>query len=338
MLLVGDHLPPDPCFHAAGMCHGVKLLRVSLRGTHTCHFRRKYWSMSGMPETTIAMRPWDEGPKYAALSAAANVLYNAQLSGRPRRAIHDTIAPYSHEGSEEVLRINFLRGIAEGRRLAGRVSQVHRHGETGANVHGYLFSDAIHANGQDIPSNHMVVPSVSPVIVLAVTAPLTSWDVNVAELLAACGSVHAGLIVHSQRSGDGGGVSTLECQADNAHAAHVALTSRHLPTQGLNFDGLSATVTVTAPGGFAEPQSFAFNPYALMHLTASVRKSIALLGPVLPGEILVTPPMGQPQDLPPSSTATATFEQFGVVHIRHSEAEFEEGFLPMNSVGDPASS
>lgn len=287
-----------------------------------------------MPATTIEMRPWDEGPKYAALSTAANVLYNAQLSGRHRPAIHDSIASYSQEGAEEVLRINFLRGIDEGRRLAGRVSHVHTNGTAGANVHGYLFSDAVHANGQAIPSNHMVVPSVSPVIVLAVTAPLASSDVNVVEILAACGSVYAGLVVHSQRTGERGRSSSLECQADNAHAAHLALATRHFPAQALDFDGLSATVEVHSPSGLAERASFAFDPNALMHLTASVRRSIALLGPVTSGEVLVTASMGQPLDFPLAATASASFEQFGTVRIGHSRAEFEEGFLPMNSVHD----
>lgn len=282
-----------------------------------------------MSDATIEMQPWDERPKLEALTAAANVLYNSQLAGRARASIHEQIARYSDEGAAEILLKNYHRGVSEGRRLAARVSRIHA---SGRNTFGYLHSDSIHGSGQAIPSNHMVNPLVAPVLALSVQRPLREPDVNAAQILASCDSVFFGLLVSSQRSAQFEEISLLECQADNAQVSHLAIAPRHHRLQGFDFDAHVATLgSPTQDSQRAQP-TFSIASNALAQLTESVRKSIDHLGAIETGELLVLPGAGQPVQFPLDSVASAHAESFGTVRLHHASPEFEEGFIPMESV------
>lgn len=282
-----------------------------------------------MSDATIEMQPWDERPKFEALTAAANVLYNSQLSGRDRPAIHEQIARYSDEGAAEILLKNYHRGLAEGRRLAARVSRIH---PSGRNTFGYLYSDSIHGSGQAIPSNHMVNPLVTPVLALSVQRPLRQPDVNAAQLLSSCDSVFFGLLVSSQRSAPYEEVSLLECQADNAQISHLVIAPRHQRLQDFDFDTHTATLTTRDGDAQGSPTQFGVDFNALAHLTESVRRSIDLLGAIEAGELLVLHGSGRPVPFPLDTVASAQADHFGTVHLEHASAEFEEGFIPMESV------
>ena len=213
--------------------------------------------------------------------------------------------------------------------MAARVSRIH---ESGRNAFGYLYSDSIHGSGQSIPSNHMVNPVVNPVLALSVQRSLLHTDVNAAQLLVSCDSVFFGLLVSSQRSERFEKISHLECQADNAQVSHLAIAPRHHSVQGFDFDAHTATLEVN-PAHPENPRSdFAIAPNALSHLTDSVRKSIAHLGPVVAGDLLVLPCAEQPVLFPLNSVASAHAASFGTLTLHHASPEFEEGFIPMESV------
>ncbi|WP_431710542.1 hypothetical protein [Glutamicibacter uratoxydans] len=282
-----------------------------------------------MSDETIEMQPWDERPKFAALNTAANILYNSQLAGRPSPSIHEQIARYSSEGATEVLLENYRRGVAEERRLAARVSRIHA---SGRNVFGYLYSDSIHGSGQSIPANHMVNPLLSPVLALAVQQKLEHPDVNPAKILASCNSVFFGLLISSQRSEKYEKISYLECLADNAQATHLVIAPQHQPLAGFDFDSHVATLTQQDAELAGHPAQYNLAPNALAHLTESVRESILHLGPVEPGELLILPGTAKPMPFPLDATASARAIEFGTSRATHASAEFEEGFIPLESV------
>lgn len=267
--------------------------------------------------------PWDEAPKRAALATAANKLLNAGLTGRPVRGVEDLLAPYADEGAEAVALANLRRGAEEGCRVAGRAVTVVRTPQGPVGVGGYYFSSAVHADGAGIPENHLVRPRVSASLALRVGRVIGHSDVTVAEILAAVDGVHAALVVGCRRVGEAGASTLLECIADNAHAGHVVLSDRWTAPAGADLGAEVLPLTVGAARSVHR-----LHPHASLHLVRALRRSIALAGPVQPGEVLVLPGSGAALDLGPGARATLR-SSLGRLSVTHAAGAYDEGFEPL---------
>lgn len=284
-----------------------------------------------MEPTTITMRPWDEGPKKATLRRAANILYNAQLTGRQGSPIDDLLTPYSYvaEGADVVVGLNLDRGRAEGRRLAGRMAGVHP-GAGHESDPGYVFADVCHASGATIPGNYMTAPKVGATVAFVMDTDLEHPDTTPAEFLRGVSLVLPALSILGPRI-KSDAPTRLEHIADNIHFNHVVLGAPIAAAGTLAFDALEAELEIEA-SNVARGGKRA-DPLPILHcvLTAA-RKSIATVGPIRAGEIVVAPQLTELLDFPEGARATAYLPGIGTAHAFHGTADVEEGFEPMTSV------
>lgn len=294
---------------------------VALPGTLLC-------TMSGMTALSPAPAPWDEAPKRAVQNKVANMLLNAGLTGRPTAPVAELLAPYAAQGAEEVAVMNFRRGLDEGCRVAARAVTMVAAPTGTVGIGGYYFSKYVHAGGVGIPDNLLVAPQVSASPALRVGRTIDRPDATVAEILGAVDGVHAALVVDCPRIGRSSEPSVLEAIADNAHAGHVVVSDLWLPPAGVDISDIVLDVEVGASTALHR-----VHPWASMHLVEALRRSIALFGPVLPGEILVVPGIGPALPFDPGATATVTVPGFGSVVATHAGGEYDEGFEPLTYAG-----
>ncbi|WP_241385608.1 hypothetical protein [Rhodococcus sp. CH91] len=279
-----------------------------------------------------APAPWDEAPKRAALDKVANMLANAGLTGRPALAADALLVPYARPGAEEVAAINFRRGVQEGCRVVGRAVTVLDTSAGEVGVGGYYFGGSLHATGTGIPDTLLVRPQLSAALALRVGTTLDRSDITIAEVLGSVEGVHAVLVVDCPRVGGPDGSTLLECIADNAHAGHIVLSDTWITPEGADFANIVLDV-----GTGDTVASYRPHPRASLHLVSALRRSIALFGPVSPGEMLVMPTAGQVLELAPGATARMDSALFGTVSVARAEGEYDDGFEPLRHANDGGS-
>lgn len=268
--------------------------------------------------------PWDEAPKRAALARVANMLHNADLTGRPSPGLDDLLAPYAVQGAEDVVRLNLDRAQEEGRRIAGRAVMPFDGADSTFAVGGHYASVGVHASGAAIPNNMLVQPHVTAGLALRIGRELDRPDVTVAELAAAVDGVHAAVVVQCQRVGVPGRSTLLECVADNAHAGHVVLSDSWLTPGGIDLRSIELTLNVD---GVLSARTL---PEGVLGIVVqALRRSIALFGAVSVGEVVVAPATGPATPFPPRAVASLDAAGLGSVHVSHAPAEYEEGFEPL---------
>ncbi|MFE9922881.1 hypothetical protein ACFYQA_15245 [Streptomyces sp. NPDC005774] len=279
--------------------------------------------MPANPQTTEPP-PWDETRKHADLERAANMLINADLTGRPARGVTALLEPYAEQDAETVAALNFRRAMDEGCRVAGRAVSLPESPDGAVAVGGYYLSSSVHGSGAVIPSNQLVQPLVTGAFAIRIGTPLQHLDITVPEIHAAAARTYAALVVNSRRTVVDEPSTTLERIADNAHAGHVVVSDTWLAPTGVDLALIGLDLaTDTAAGRFGLPAG------TWTQLAHALRRSIALFGPVQPGEVVVLPCEGRALELAPDATATLTAGPFGTVRVSHGQGSYEEGFEPL---------
>lgn len=274
--------------------------------------------------TELAPEPWDEAPKRAALARVANMLHNADLTGRPSPGVDDLLEPYAVQGAEDVARLNLDRAQEEGRRIAGRAVTPLDGANVTLAVGGHYASIGVHASGAAIPDNMLVQPHVAAALALRIGRELDRPDVTVAELLSAVDGVHAAVVVQCQRVGVPGRSTLLECIADNAHAGHVVLSDGWLIPGGRDLGSIELSLDVDGlRSAWAVPAG------VLGLVVQALQGSIALFGAVSVGEVVAVPTTGPATPFPPRAVASLDAAGLGEVRVSHAPGEYEEGFEPL---------
>lgn len=274
---------------------------------------------------TAAPEPWDEAPKFQVLNRVANMLLNADLSGRPTRGVHDLLERYQEPGASYVAAANFAHATAEGGRVGGRA--VHQHSQAEA-VGGYYLASTIHPSGVSVATNYLVQPYVSAAIAMRFGSQVSRTDATFAEILSAIDAVHGALVVSSQRTSAPLASTNLEAIADNAHAGHLVLSSGFHLIETVALEGLSFVAEVRSDGETTH-SDFTVGLDRWPSWVSAVRQSVAAYGAIEPGEVVVVPLAGRPLDFPAGSTAEVTSPIFGTVSAKHISGEYDEGFEPL---------
>lgn len=272
--------------------------------------------------------PWDEAPKRAALARAANVLFNADLSGRPAASLAAALRPHAVEGAEDVAALNFARAREEGCRVAGRVVTLLDTLGAATPVGGHLLSSHVHATTTGLAENHLVQPQVQATLALRITSPLALRDLTVGDLLEATGAVHTAIAVRCSRVTLAEAPDLLTAIADNAHAGHVVVSDGFTAPGDPALWEAACSLEVAHVTGATHTSSGPIAPGALAAAVTALRSSVRLAGPVQRGEFVVLPATGAWLDLPPGATAEAAGPG-GPVRTRHLPGAYDEGFEPI---------
>ncbi|MBM4792683.1 2-keto-4-pentenoate hydratase [Streptomyces sioyaensis] len=182
-----------------------------------------------------------------AVAEAAAVLAEAARTGVPCRPVRDLLPEADSEAAYAVQRLNVERGIAAGRRLAGRKigltsPAVQRQLGVDQPDFGALFADMAVPEGQPIAPGRLLQPKIEAEVALVLGADLPHRDPTVADLLRATAFALPALEVVDSRIADWD-ISIVDTVADNASCGLFVLGGTPVPLDRVELRDVRMTLT-----------------------------------------------------------------------------------------------
>ncbi|RXS87870.1 2-keto-4-pentenoate hydratase [Streptomyces sp. TM32] len=182
-----------------------------------------------------------------AVAGAAAVLAEASRTGVPCRPVRDLLPEADIEAAYAVQRLNVERGVAAGRRPAGRKigltsPAVQRQLGVDQPDFGALFADMAVPEGQPIAPGRLVQPKIEAEVALVLGADLPHRDPTVADLLRATAFAVPALEVVDSRIADWD-ITIVDTVADNASCGLFVLGGAPVPLDRVDLRGVRMTLT-----------------------------------------------------------------------------------------------
>lgn len=192
----------------------------------------------------------------ADVTKAADVLLAAERSGTACPPVRSLLADGDLDAAYAVQRVNVERGLAAGRRIAGRKigltsPVVQAQLGVGQPDFGTLFADMAVPDGGTVPAGRLIQPKVEAEVALVLGSDLPHRDCTVADVIRATDFALAALEIVDSRNADWD-ITIVDTVADNASSGLYVLGGTPVPLSGLDLRAVQMTMT---RDGTAEPVS-----------------------------------------------------------------------------------
>lgn len=223
----------------------------------------------------------------------AKRLRDAASERRPVAPPRDGLPAFDEATAYAIQAANLDLAVASGRRIAGRKAgltgrQVLAAG--GAPVHGAIFADTVHGDGEEISFARLLQPKVEGEVALVLGRGLPLPDTSLADLVGAVEYVLPAIEVADCRIA-GWDVQRLDCAADNACAGAVVLGASPRRLAGL--DLRLAGMAMSRGGDTVATGSGAACMGHPLNAAVWLARALAAAGrPLAEGEVLLTGALG----------------------------------------------
>ncbi|MFF8670308.1 2-keto-4-pentenoate hydratase [Streptomyces sp. NPDC015242] len=252
---------------------------------------------------------------------AADALRAAERTGEPCPPVRSLLPEGDVDAAYGVQRINVERGLATGRRIAGRKigltsPAVQTQLGVGQPDFGTLFADMAVPDGGTVAAGRLIRPKVEAEVALVLGADLPHRDCTVADVIRATDFALAALEIVDSRIADWD-ITIVDTVADNASSGLYVLGGTPVPLSDLDLRAVRMTMT---RDGSAEPVSEGTGADCLGGpLNAAVWLASTLAAaddPLRAGDVVLTGALGPMTVASPGDRFEARISQLGRISVR----------------------
>ncbi|MBQ0887176.1 2-keto-4-pentenoate hydratase [Streptomyces ambofaciens] len=257
----------------------------------------------------------------AAATKAADALLTAERTGEPCPPVRSLLPEGDIDAAYGVQRLNAERGLAAGRRVAGRkIGLTSPAVQTQLGVDqpdfGTLFADMAVPDGGTVTAGRLIQPKVEAEVALVLGADLPHRDCTVADVIRATDFALAALEIVDSRIADWD-ITIVDTVADNASSGLYVLGGTPVPLSGLDLRAVRMTIT---RDGSAEPVSEGTGADCLggpLNAAAWLASTLAAAGdPLRAGDVVLTGALGPMAVASPGDRFEARISQLGRISVR----------------------
>ena len=259
----------------------------------------------------------------AAVAQAADMLHEAAESGKPCAPVRSHLDGI--EAAYAVQRVNIERGLAAGRRIAGRkigLTSVAVQRQLGVDQpdFGALFADMAVPDGGEVAAGRLIQPKIEAEVALVLGADLPQRECTAEDLLRAAEFALPALEIVDSRIADWD-INLLDTVADNASCGLYVLGGPPVPLAGLEVRDVE--MRMTRDGETVSQGTGADCLGSPLTAAAWLASTLAALGdPLRAGQILLTGALGPMAVAVPGGGYAAELRGLGTVRVRFaSEGE-----------------
>ncbi len=252
---------------------------------------------------------------------AADALLAAERTGEPCPPVRFLLPEGDIDTAYGVQRLNAERGLAAGRRVAGRkIGLTSPAVQTQLGVDqpdfGTLFADMAVPDGGTVTAGRLIQPKVEAEVALVLGADLPHRDCTVADVIRATDFALAALEIVDSRIADWD-ITIVDTVADNASSGLYVLGGTPVPLSGLDLRAVRMTMM---RDGSAEPVSEGTGADCLggpLNAAAWLASTLAAAGdPLRAGDVVLTGALGPMAVASPGDRFEARISQLGRISVR----------------------
>ncbi|WP_203183081.1 2-keto-4-pentenoate hydratase [Streptomyces pratensis] len=260
----------------------------------------------------------------AIVAKAADALLAAERTGEPCTPVRSLLPRGDIDSAYGVQRLNVERGLAAGRRIAGRkigLTSPAVQAQLGVDQpdFGTLFADMAVPDGGTIAAGRLIQPKVEAEVALVLKADLPHRECTVADVIRATDFALAALEIVDSRNADWD-ITIVDTVADNASSGLYVLGGAPVPLSGLDLRAVRMTMTRE---GAAEPVSTGTGADCLgspLNAAAWLASTLAAAGdPLRAGDVVLTGALGPMAAASPGDRFEARISQLGRISVQFAK-------------------